>query len=135
MPIEDSIELWVAGIAGAALIVATLIKKDWGSKPAKTEAEKARNNRAFEATHTPASPGGDDLTVTGLVSLANQVGVMRDELKATRKELSETSVRVTTIERSYTLLYQWAQKIIKDWDELRHQEKPLPLPHGIHHPE
>lgn len=128
------ISIFGGGGALATILVAIFQFK----KPAEA---KEVEDKAVERVSTPASPGNDSYTVNGLISLANEVGVLsrrvaeqESELEAQKTVLGEVKRELGMFRRSYNALYWWGQKIITDWDDLREKPDPPSFPPDIHHP-
>lgn len=95
-----------------------------------TEAEE----RAYHETSTPISPGHDDGKVAGLVSLANEIGVLSAKVKEHSAELGKVKSELSMFRRSYNALYGGYKRIRTDWPTIRHQENPPDWPPDVHHP-
>lgn len=128
----------IAGVTTLGVAVINLLGRRSKSNP-KPDAEIAEENQLAHETNTPASPGGEDYKGASLMSLSISVQHLSKEIKDTEsrhtRDLELMNQRISRIQHSYDLLYAWAQKVIKDWTHLRLEERPYPLPEGIHHPE
>lgn len=123
----------IGGSGTLTLVAVAWIQSRKRSHPKEVE------DRAAAESNTYAAPGAD--TVTGLISLANEVGnlsrkVAADgaKLEAMSLELKDVKRELGMFRRSYIALYWWSQQIITDWELLRESADPPDLPPDIHHP-
>lgn len=100
----------------------------------KPSVPRAVEEQAVERVSTPAAPGNDSNTVKGLVSLANEIGILSGKLDKQKTELDEVKAELGSFRKSYSALYWWGQRIITNWDELKEDPNPPNLPPDIHHP-
>lgn len=118
----------------------TLVAVAW-LQTRKPKRPKADEDRAVAETHTPAAPGNSQYTVSGLISLANEVGSLSRkvaeqgaEIESQKQELGEVKRELGMFRRSYNALYWWSVNIVNEWEALRENVDPPELPPDIHHP-
>lgn len=98
---------------------------------------KDAEDRAAGVVTTPGSPttSTHDAHAIKLASQAmEQVKTLSDKLIATEARLGDVERELGIFRRSYNALYWAWQRLIYDWDEIREDPNPPPLPDDIHHP-
>lgn len=141
MNADQITELIVSAIAGLALVGAAavgLIVKHKSGGP-KSPEEVNHENQIYAETRTPASPGGDS---AGLLSMSRTLTEMGDKYQELETKFTDLVSRyerlenkLTLLEHSYPLLYGWAVEHTDNWEEIRLQKRPRPLPRGVYHPD
>lgn len=98
---------------------------------------KDAEDRAAGAVTTPGShtTSTHDAHAIKLASQAmEQVKTLSDKLTVTETRLSDVERELGIFRRSYNALYWAWQRLIYDWDEIREDPNPPPLPDDIYHP-
>lgn len=123
------------GTGFIATIIVAVVQLKKPTEPKEVE------DKAVERVSTPAAPGNDAYTVNGLISLANEVGVLSRklaeqgaEIESQKQELGEVKRELGMFRRSYNALYWWSVNIVNEWEALRENVDPPELPPDIHHP-
>lgn len=104
----------------------------------KHSAGKSAEDKAVASTPTPAaaSSKSHDVEAIRLAQQAmSQVSALSDKLGKTETRLVEVERELGMFRRSYRSLYWWAQGVLYEWDSLRDNPDPPPLPPDIHHPD
>lgn len=124
MTADHVVELASAALALLGVLAGVLASVWIAFKVKSGRSNHDRENRAYDITSTPASPG---ILSRDIEALQLARDAMR-EVKEANKRLARVEQELEDLQFSYRALKIWARRIRRDWDEIRKSRYPPDLP-------